>query len=260
MDLKLHDKTCLVTGASRGIGRGIAKVLAAEGCRVAVVARRGASSRGARQRDRRGRRHAPRHRGRRPHGRRRDGAHPLPRARRVRRRARRARQQRGQLAPRAVERHRGAVARRHAAQLRARAPAHESVHSDDARATLRPHHQHHGRERAARRQHRVGREGCAAQLGEGSVAGARAGRHHDQLPSARAHQQRADSRIACTRRKRTGARSSTRTSPSATSASPRTWRTSSRSSPRRWRATSRARSSTSTAACIVSPADALDRG
>ena len=40
MDLKLQDKTCVVTGASRGIGRGIAKVLAAEGCRVAVVARR----------------------------------------------------------------------------------------------------------------------------------------------------------------------------------------------------------------------------
>src|SRR5690348_15718137 len=40
MDLKLKDRTCLVTGASRGIGRGIAKVLAAEGCRVAVVARR----------------------------------------------------------------------------------------------------------------------------------------------------------------------------------------------------------------------------
>jgi 3-oxoacyl-[acyl-carrier protein] reductase len=40
MDLKLKDRTCLVTGASRGIGRGIARVLAAEGCRVAVVARR----------------------------------------------------------------------------------------------------------------------------------------------------------------------------------------------------------------------------
>src|SRR5688572_17917706 len=40
MDLDLHDKTCLVTGASRGIGRGIAKVLAAEGGRIAVVARR----------------------------------------------------------------------------------------------------------------------------------------------------------------------------------------------------------------------------
>jgi 3-oxoacyl-[acyl-carrier protein] reductase len=40
MDLKLRGKTCLVTGASRGIGRGAAKVLAAEGCRVAVVARR----------------------------------------------------------------------------------------------------------------------------------------------------------------------------------------------------------------------------
>jgi len=40
MDLKLEGRTCVVTGASRGIGRGIAKVLAAEGCRIAVVARR----------------------------------------------------------------------------------------------------------------------------------------------------------------------------------------------------------------------------
>lgn len=42
MDLELKKRTCLVTGASRGIGRGIAKVLAAEGCRVAIVARRAA--------------------------------------------------------------------------------------------------------------------------------------------------------------------------------------------------------------------------
>jgi 3-oxoacyl-[acyl-carrier protein] reductase len=40
MDLQLANRTCLVTGASRGIGRGTAKILAAEGCRVAIVARR----------------------------------------------------------------------------------------------------------------------------------------------------------------------------------------------------------------------------
>ncbi len=40
MDLQLNGKTCLVTGASRGIGRRTAWVLAAEGARVAVVARR----------------------------------------------------------------------------------------------------------------------------------------------------------------------------------------------------------------------------
>jgi len=40
MDLELKGRACLVTGASRGIGRGTAKVMAAEGCRVAVVARR----------------------------------------------------------------------------------------------------------------------------------------------------------------------------------------------------------------------------
>lgn len=40
MDLELAGKTAVVTGASAGIGRGIAECLAAEGVRVAVVARR----------------------------------------------------------------------------------------------------------------------------------------------------------------------------------------------------------------------------
>lgn len=41
MDLKLKDKSCLVTGASAGIGIGIARVMAAEGTRLAILARRG---------------------------------------------------------------------------------------------------------------------------------------------------------------------------------------------------------------------------
>jgi 3-oxoacyl-[acyl-carrier protein] reductase len=39
MDLGLTGKVAIVAGASRGIGKGIARVLAAEGCRLAVCAR-----------------------------------------------------------------------------------------------------------------------------------------------------------------------------------------------------------------------------
>ena len=42
MDLDLTDKVALVTGASVGLGRAIARVLSEEGCRLAIVARRAA--------------------------------------------------------------------------------------------------------------------------------------------------------------------------------------------------------------------------
>ena len=40
MDLQLKGKTALVTGASEGIGKGIARALAREGVDVAICARR----------------------------------------------------------------------------------------------------------------------------------------------------------------------------------------------------------------------------
>ena len=39
MDLGLNDKVAIVTGASRGLGKGIAVALAAEGCRIVTCAR-----------------------------------------------------------------------------------------------------------------------------------------------------------------------------------------------------------------------------
>jgi 3-oxoacyl-[acyl-carrier protein] reductase len=39
MDLGLHHKSALITGASRGLGFAIAQALAAEGCRLAIADR-----------------------------------------------------------------------------------------------------------------------------------------------------------------------------------------------------------------------------
>jgi 3-oxoacyl-[acyl-carrier protein] reductase len=43
MDLDLEGRIALVTGASAGLGRNIAKMLSGEGCRLAIVARRAAA-------------------------------------------------------------------------------------------------------------------------------------------------------------------------------------------------------------------------
>ena len=259
MDLKLRDKTCLVTGASRGIGRGIAKVLAAEGCRVAVVARRGALLEElASEIVAAG------------------GTRPLIVAADL-------------TADGAMERIRYRVLEAFGGGLDVLVNNAGSSRPVPWNATEDQWHE--GMQlnfelvrrltnqfiptmRAQRFGRIINITGANEPPGVNIASVAKAALHNwakglsrelaqdgitiNCLPPGRINSEQILERLHPTP-KRTAARSSTRTFPSATSASPRTWRTSSRFSPRRWRATSRARSSTSTAACIVSRADGLDR-
>lgn len=45
MDLILKGKTAAIAGATRGIGRAIADLLAAEGCNISICARNSAAAR-----------------------------------------------------------------------------------------------------------------------------------------------------------------------------------------------------------------------
>ena len=49
MELKLSNKTALITGASKGIGLAVAEVLATEGCHVHLAARNGEAMQKAKQ-------------------------------------------------------------------------------------------------------------------------------------------------------------------------------------------------------------------
>ena len=167
MDLQLRGKTALVTGASAGIGRGIALALAAEGVRMAVT-------------------RAPAHKlddvademvGRwRPR--------PL-----IIEQDMMADDAAARIAGAALaglgrvdilvnnaggsrsfnELHveRGRVAGSDHAQLPSAAPARRGADRRDDHARLGPHHQHHRQERARPHQRRVLRQGRHAQLGQG---------------------------------------------------------------------------------------------
>ena len=231
MDLGIRGKNALVTGASMGIGRGIAAALSREGVRLAVVARR------------------------------RNLLEELEKE---------LRQklviiEQDFLQPGAPETIATAAldglgsvdilinnaggSRRFTleaseaqweealdAQLHAPAPAHPPPAAADDGAQVGPHRQHHRQVRARRAERRLRCQGGDAFLGEGPVARGRKARHHGELRAAGPDHQRADpaqlpARVPQEARAR-------RTSRWANTASRRTSRTWCASSPRRSRATS----------------------
>ena len=132
----LTDQVAVVTGAARGIGRGIASVLAAEGARVVIAdidgappsERRELPDGGGRARGRR-----RRHRSRLGRGAGRRGARRL-------RPHRHPGGQRGHLPEHRARRdRRRALGPRHGHQRQGRAARHPGLHAGHARARLRPH-------------------------------------------------------------------------------------------------------------------------
>ena len=220
MDLGLKGKTALVTGASIGIGRGIALGLAREGVRLALVARRGnlleelageivaagGSQAGADRREPDGRGLARPHRQGRARG---AGLRRHPH------------QQRG-WQPRLQARcHGGAVARGHDPQLHAPASADPCAARPDDGEEVGPHRQHHRQVGARGPQRRLlaprppctpGPRACRARSASTASPSTR-------IPPGRIHSEQI--RRNYTPEYRNG-RPTTR-SPSAATASPRTW-------------------------------------
>ena len=190
MDLDLKSKTAVVSGASIGIGRAIAKMLALEGVRVVGVARRrelldtlAARGQGGGRRDNSG-----------------DAGHHAGRCReqaggggdRRTRPRRHPRQQCRRQPAAAGRRARQRLGRGHVAEFHPLPAGHPRAVAANDRAQMGTHHQHHRQVRAGRTECGVRGEGRGACLGEGIVARDRAARHHRQQHSARPHHERAD--------------------------------------------------------------------
>ena len=191
MDLQLTGKTALVTGASIGIGRGIALAFAREGVRLAIVARRAELLEGVAAEIVAGGGERPTLIVRGPAAGRRARAHRRGRARGAWR-GRHPRQQRGRQPAVQARRRRGAVAGGHDAQFHPPAPADAPAARSDDAAQVGAHRQHHRQVGARRHQRRLLRQGGGACLGQGPLPRGRPPRHHGQLHPARPHHVGAD--------------------------------------------------------------------